>query len=75
MNVRAQFAEQAERYEEMKTYMKSVVEEKKKLTTEERNLLSVAYKVRLYSARVPTPVGLTTSRSAESRARVGGCGD
>ena len=46
----AQLAEQAERYGEMKKHMKQVVEQKggsgKKLSTEERNLLSVAYKVR-----------------------------
>jgi len=40
----AKLAEQAERYEEMKDYMRAVVEEKKRLGTEERNLLSVAYK-------------------------------
>jgi len=41
---KAKLAEQAERYDEMKQYMKDVAEEKKSLTTEERNLLSVAYK-------------------------------
>jgi len=41
---KAKLAEQAERYDEMKQYMKEVAEEKKWLTTEERNLLSVAYK-------------------------------
>lgn len=40
----SQLAEQAERYEEMKTYMQWVVVNKERLTTEERNLLSVAYK-------------------------------
>jgi len=40
----AKLAEQAERYEEMKEHMKKVVELKKKLDTEQRNLLSVAYK-------------------------------
>jgi len=40
----AKLAEQAERYEEMKDFMKTVVKEKTRLTTEERNLLSVAYK-------------------------------
>jgi 14-3-3 protein epsilon len=40
----AKLAEQAERYEEMKDYMKLVVKHKKRLSTEERNLLSVAYK-------------------------------
>ena len=43
----AKLAEQAERYEDMVSLMKSVVENKDKdkdLTNEERNLLSVAYK-------------------------------
>jgi len=43
---RAKLAEQAERYEEMKDFMKTVVTETRpsKLNQEERNLLSVAYK-------------------------------
>ena len=43
---RAKIAEQAERYEDMVTAMKKVVEEMgdKALNHEERNLLSVAYK-------------------------------
>jgi len=41
---KAKLAEQTERYDEMKVYMKEVVQKKKKLTKEERNLLSVAYK-------------------------------
>ncbi|KAL9980048.1 hypothetical protein ACROYT_G008587 [Oculina patagonica] len=44
----AKIAEQAERYEEMATFMKKVAEEsnadRSELTVEERNLLSVAYK-------------------------------
>lgn len=40
----AKLAEQTERYEDMVEHMKSVVETKEKLTVEERNLLSVAYK-------------------------------
>jgi hypothetical protein len=40
----AQLAEQAERYEEMVDSMKQVVEEGSKLSVEERNLLSMAYK-------------------------------
>ena len=41
----AKLAEQAERYEDMATYMKKLVDEYKKLLSqEERNLLSVAYK-------------------------------
>jgi len=43
---RAKLAEQAERYEEMKDFMKTVVQKSVpiKLNQEERNLLSVAYK-------------------------------
>jgi len=40
----AKLAEQTERYDEMKKSMRSVVLEKKTLSKEERNLLSVAYK-------------------------------
>ncbi|XP_065840379.1 14-3-3-like protein 1 [Oscarella lobularis] len=41
----AKLAEQAERYDDMTEYMRQLVEAKKgDLTTEERNLLSVAYK-------------------------------
>ena len=40
----AKLAEQAERYDEMVEYMKSVVQVKQTLELEERNLLSVAYK-------------------------------
>ncbi|XP_064388855.1 14-3-3-like protein 1 isoform X2 [Halichondria panicea] len=41
---RAKVAEQAERYEDMAQAMKDLVKTKRKLSTEERNLLSVAYK-------------------------------
>lgn len=41
---RAKLAEQAERYEEMVSFMKKVAELNLELTVEERNLLSVAYK-------------------------------
>lgn len=40
----AKLAEQTERYEDMKMYMKRYTEEKGELRSEERNLLSVAYK-------------------------------
>ena len=47
---RAKLAEQAERYDDMAAFMKSVTESNvaagaAELTNEERNLLSVAYKV------------------------------
>jgi len=41
---RAKLAEQAERYDDMAEYMKTVTETGNELTNEERNLLSVAYK-------------------------------
>jgi len=40
----AKLSEQAERYEEMRDYMKEVAAEGKELNVEERNLLSVAFK-------------------------------
>ena len=40
----AKLAEQAERYDEMVLCMKAVVKDNAKLTQDERNLLSVAYK-------------------------------
>lgn len=40
----AKLAEQAERYDDMAAYMKAVVLNQPKLSNEERNLLSVAYK-------------------------------
>jgi len=41
---KAKLAEQAERYDDMAEWMKKVTESKSKLSEEERNLLSVAYK-------------------------------
>lgn len=41
---KAKLAEQAERYDDMAATMKAVTEESDKLSNEERNLLSVAYK-------------------------------
>jgi len=41
---KAKLAEQAERYDEMADFMKSVAQMGEELTVEERNLLSVAYK-------------------------------
>jgi 14-3-3 protein beta/theta/zeta len=41
---RAKLAEQAERYEDMASAMKSATERDLELSNEERNLLSVAYK-------------------------------
>ena len=41
---KAKLAEQAERFEEMVSYMKELAKQPQELTVEERNLLSVAYK-------------------------------
>uniref|UniRef100_A0A2K6BCS2 14-3-3 domain-containing protein n=1 Tax=Macaca nemestrina TaxID=9545 RepID=A0A2K6BCS2_MACNE len=41
---KAKLAEEAERYDDMAAYMKSVIEPGAELSNEERNLLSVAYK-------------------------------
>ncbi|KAM9797909.1 14-3-3 protein gamma-B-like [Neosynchiropus ocellatus] len=41
---KAQLAEQAERYDDMAKYMNQVTQQKKTMSTDERNLLSVAYK-------------------------------
>lgn len=40
----ARLAEQAERYDDMVSYMKAVAKGDQELSVEERNLLSVAYK-------------------------------
>lgn len=42
--VKAKLAEQAERYADMTKIMKMIAEQEDKLSNEERNLLSVAYK-------------------------------
>ena len=42
---KAKLAEQAERYDEMSTYMKEVSEMEEELNPEERNLLSVSFVV------------------------------
>merc|ERR1712187_506299 len=47
----AKLAEQAERYDEMATHMETVAKEGAELSTEERNLLSVAYKNAVGSRR------------------------
>lgn len=47
----AKIAEQTERFENMLDYMKNVVQAGQDLSTEERNLLSVAYKNSVGSRR------------------------
>ncbi|CAL1575089.1 unnamed protein product [Knipowitschia caucasica] len=61
---KAKLAEQAERYDDMAEFMKTVTEKSEELTTEQRNLLSVAYKnvvgARRSSWRVLTSIGTKT---------------
>merc|ERR1712039_441765 len=47
----AKLAEQAERYDEMASHMETVAKSGEELSTEERNLLSVAYKNAVGSRR------------------------
>ena len=58
MVYKAKLAEQAERYKEMKQYMSDVAsdESNKDLSTEERNLLSVAFKNVIGSPLVLEPI-------------------
>lgn len=66
----ARLAEQAERYEDMVTYMKQVARAQKELSVEERNLLSVAYKnvigARRASWRVLTSIETKEQEKASS---------
>lgn len=65
----AKLAEQAERYDEMASFMKSVAEKGGELSSEERNLLSVAYKnvvgARRSSWRVLTSIETKETREKE----------
>lgn len=64
----AKLAEQAERYDEMVTYMKNVAKMNVELSVEERNLLSVAYKnvigARRASWRIISSIGLKEENKA-----------
>jgi 14-3-3 protein epsilon len=60
----AKLAEQAERYDEMVEYMKSVVKQNAELTVDERNLLSVAYKNVIGSRRASWRI-ITSIRERE----------
>lgn len=68
----AKFAEQAERYEDMVQFMDNVVQMGEKLSSDERNLLSVAYKnvvgARRSSYRVVS--GLTSGLSDDDEKKV-----
>lgn len=63
----ARVAEQAERYDEMAEYMKKVVESNIELSSEERNLLSVAYKNVVGSRRASLRILSSIEQKEESR--------
>lgn len=63
----AKLAEQAERYEEMVTYMKKVTEDAYDLTVEERNLLSVAYKNVIGARRASWRIVVSIEQKEESK--------
>ncbi|KAH0473122.1 MAG: uncharacterized protein KVP18_000615 [Porospora cf. gigantea A] len=64
---KARLAEQAERYDEMSEFMKEVVMMTKKLSTDERNLLSVAFKNAVGARRAAYRVILSTEQKQEKR--------
>lgn len=70
----ARLAEQAERYEDMVEYMKTVAKMDKELSVEERNLLSVAYKnvigARRASWRVLSSIELKEREKAQQSSDV-----
>jgi 14-3-3 protein epsilon len=63
----AKLAEQAERYDEMADYMKSVGGERGALSVEERNLLSVAYKNAVGSRRAAWRIISSVEQKEESK--------
>ena len=63
----AKLAEQAERYDEMVTYMMSVAKDPEELSVEERNLLSVAYKNVIGSRRASWRVVSSIEQKNEDR--------
>ena len=71
---KAKLAEQAERYKEMKQYMSDVAKDKtnKDLSTEERNLLSVAFKNVIGSRRASWRViqSIADSETDDSRTKI-----
>jgi 14-3-3 protein epsilon len=71
---KAKLAEQAERYKEMKEYMSEVAKDKtnKDLSTEERNLLSVAFKNVIGSRRASWRViqSIADSETDDSRTKI-----
>lgn len=65
----ARLSEQAERYDEMAEYMKKVAQLNEELTSEERNLLSVAYKNVVGSRRASLRIISSIEQKEESRGK------
>jgi len=63
---KAKLAEQAERFDEMVSYMKDVAKQPQELTVEERNLLSVAYKNVIGSRRASWRVVTSIEQKGEA---------
>jgi len=63
---KAKLAEQAERFDEMITFMKEVAKQPQELTVEERNLLSVAYKNVIGSRRASWRVVTSIEQKGDS---------
>lgn len=64
----AKLAEQAERYDEMVDYMKTVAQMDQELTVEERNLLSVAYKNVIGARRASWRIVSSIEQKEENKA-------
>ncbi|PWA48184.1 14-3-3 domain-containing protein [Artemisia annua] len=67
----AKLAEQAERYEEMVTFMSNLITTTTELTIEERNLLSVAYKNVIGARRASWRIISSIEQKEESRGNEG----
>eukprot|EP00448_Togula_jolla_P023069 CAMPEP_0170591180 /NCGR_PEP_ID=MMETSP0224-20130122/12267_1 /TAXON_ID=285029 /ORGANISM="Togula jolla, Strain CCCM 725" /LENGTH=90 /DNA_ID=CAMNT_0010915029 /DNA_START=75 /DNA_END=344 /DNA_ORIENTATION=+ len=63
----AKLAEQAERYDEMATYMEAVGKLPDELSVEERNLLSVAYKNAVGSRRAAWRIITSVQQKEKSK--------
>lgn len=70
----AKLAEQSERYEDMVTQMKKVAEDNPVLSTEERNLLSVAYKNVIGQRRAAWRILSTIQTKEEEKSDAGEAG-
>eukprot|EP01066_Platyproteum_vivax_P010626 Platyproteum_vivax@DN4781_c0_g1_i1.p1 len=69
----AKLAEQAERYDEMSEYMKTVAEMATELSVEERNLLSVAYKNCVGSRRASWRIISSVEQKEKSKDHTENC--